>query len=499
MTTILILLIIIFLFSLLICRPRDLKQGFSCLKISDLWNWNGQIEGSPYFVAGLILFFIKHNLDRYVYYCFYHQNTWQVFDYIYPFSHLGQRVITQTDIRFFTTIFLIAIPFIYFGVGLTIKRLRALRLPLWLAVFFFIPLINFFFFLILSVLPSPKTEPQLVLENKGLVKTILDKVIPDSSLGSAIAAILSASILAFFGVLIGVTVFKNYGISLFVAGPFSLGLIAALLHGYHGPKSLGSCISVASLSIFILGVILIIFALEGFICILMALPIGLAMAAFGAFMGYFIQRRPTSKNDTATIIPILIIMLPIFMGAEYAAHPEPTVFVVKSYVDVAAPKNIVWKNVIAFPSLPEPRDILFRAGIAYPTHAQIKGAGIGAIRQCHFSTGSFVEPITVWDENRLLKFDVTSQPPPMKELSPYDIHPPHLDNYLVSKTGQFLLTKLPNGKIRLEGTTWYYNKMWPEPYWRVWSDYIIHEIHFRVLKHIKTISEAQLLADRKMK
>ena len=77
----------------------------------------------------------------------------------------------------------------------------------------------------------------------------------------------------------------------------------------------------------------------------------------------------------------------------------------------------------------------------------------------------------------------------MKELSPYDIHPPHLD-YLVSKSGQFFLTKLPDGKIRLEGTSWYSNKMWPESYWRLWSDYIVHEIHLRVLKHIKNVSEA---------
>ena len=50
----------------------------------------------------------------------------------------------------------------------------------------------------------------------------------------------------------------------------------------------------------------------------------------------------------------------------------------------------------------------------------------------------------------------------MRELSPYHIHPPHLDNFLVSKRGQFLLEGLPDGKTRLEGTTWYTNRMWPE-------------------------------------
>ncbi|NBP97360.1 MAG: hypothetical protein EBU25_05975 [Burkholderiaceae bacterium] len=37
---------------------------------------------------------------------------------------------------------------------------------------------------------------------------------------------------------------------------------------------------------------------------------------------------------------------------------------------------------------------------------KIVGKGVGSVRHCNFTTGSFVEPITVWDEAKLLKFDV---------------------------------------------------------------------------------------------
>ena len=65
--------------------------------------------------------------------------------------------------------------------------------------------------------------------------------------------------------------------------------------------------------------------------------------------------------------------------------------------------------------------------------------------------------------------------------------------------GQFQLMELPGGRTRLEGTTWYRNAIWPSAYWRVWSDYIIHRIHMRVLEHIKTEAEGQLVlnGDRK--
>ena len=134
---------------------------------------------------------------------------------------------------------------------------------------------------------------------------------------------------------------------------------------------------------------------------------------------------------------------------------------------------------------------MFRSGIAYPVRASIQGRGVGAVRHCEFSTGPFVEPITAWEEPRRLAFDVTEQPHPMRELSPYrNIAPAHLNGFFRSQHGQFLLTALPDGRTRLDGTTWYAQNLWPNRYWRVWSDYLVHRIHTRVLEHIKAESEA---------
>ena len=86
----------------------------------------------------------------------------------------------------------------------------------------------------------------------------------------------------------------------------------------------------------------------------------------------------------------------------------------------------------------------------------------------------------------------------MKEWTFYsDIHPPHLEGYLVSRRGQFLLTRLPDGRTQLEGTTWYEHGLWPSEYWRVWSDKIIHAIHLRVLKHVKQLAEADEAGPKK--
>ena len=164
---------------------------------------------------------------------------------------------------------------------------------------------------------------------------------------------------------------------------------------------------------------------------------------------------------------------------EHVAAPVPSVYVVRSTIDIQAPPERVWKQVVAFTQIPPPRELMFRAGIAYPMRAEILGSGVGAERHCVFSTGAFVEPIEVWDEPRRLKFSVTSNPAPMEEWTPYSHIQPPPSTGSWCRTGAILLTALPNGGTRLEGTTWYRHSLWPAAYWKLWADAIIHQIHLR--------------------
>ena len=75
---------------------------------------------------------------------------------------------------------------------------------------------------------------------------------------------------------------------------------------------------------------------------------------------------------------------------------------------------------------------------------------------------------------RRLRFSVVSNPLPLEEWTPYaQIHPPHLDGFLVSRQGEFRLQPLPNGGTRLLATTWYQHHLAPSRYWLLWSDRIL--------------------------
>lgn len=188
-------------------------------------------------------------------------------------------------------------------------------------------------------------------------------------------------------------------------------------------------------------------------------------------------------------VAILLLLPPA--GIPWDIHATPPVFEVRTEVTIASAPERIWKHVIAFPDLPEPEEWYFRAGLAYPKRAWVDGSGPGATRYCEFSTGPFVEPIEVWDAPNLLRFRVTENPAPMQEWSPYaQMLPEHLHGYMISKQGQFRLTRLAENRTLLEGTTWYQHGLWPAEYWRWWSDAVIHRIHLRVLNHIRELAEA---------
>lgn len=309
-------------------------------------------------------------------------------------------------------------------------------------------------------------------------------------LGPAAVAILIL-ILSIPLLLLSVYHLSVYGLGLFVALPFLIGIVSVLLYSRNTPeRSWKECRNVAIGSTLLVGTGALLGGIEGVVCLAMASPLVLFLAFAGGMLAYSLQARFWRRRSSPALLLVLLLSAPLLMGAEAAVPRQAPVYEVRTAVEIDAPPATVWRNVVSFRQLPPPDDWVFHTGIAYPVRAEIRGRGVGAVRYCEFSTGAFVEPIEVWDEPRRLAFRVTANPPALRELSPYGgIHPPHVQGFLVSRRGQFRLIALPGGRTRLEGTTWYQHGLYPAGYWRLWSDWILHRIHLRVLDHVKRLSE----------
>ena len=371
-----------------------------------------------------------------------------------------------------------SLPFFWIAVSMSVRRMADAGLSPWLGLLVFVPLFNLALMLSLGTLPTAKRYAW-VPEARTPVRR--DRAGP--ALLSIGASLAFGAVMLF----LSVYVFATYGPSLFMGTPLVMGATAAYVYNHAVPRSYSSSVGIALAAMSVAMLMLLLFALEGVICIVMAAPLLLPLGALGGVMGKAISdatRRPAGGLLT------VILLLPVSAGVD-ALRPVPIEREIVTSVEIDASASRVWDHVLAFEELPQQRAWYFRWGIACPERARIRGAGVGATRFCEFTTGTFVEPITAWKPGRRLAFDVTDQPAPMFELSPYaHVHPPHLHGYLRSKRGEFVLTALDNGRTRLEGHTWYEFDMQPQFYWTLWSDSMIHSIHERVLLHIKDLSEA---------
>ena len=457
-------------------------------KLSDLWRWDGALTGRSYFWWGLLLAVIKFNLDRFIAAVWFGRS-WTIFDPETLKLYLWQSPLKEAEKPYFLMLLLVSLPFLWTGTVLTVRRLRTLGWrPFWVLLFF-VPVVKFIFFTVLRVLRSSgeKRRPPLLANSWD---RFCGKVLSRGAFASAAFAIIVTTVLSVLAAWLGTEVFRDYGWTLFMGLPFCMGFLSVLIDSYRTERSFGRCILLSNLTVLLVGFGLLAIVLEGVLCIIMAAPIAFGIATIGGAMGYAVQKTFWWRDVSPKLFCSLILLLPFAMGLEHAVPPALPLLEVKSSVIINAPPEKVWRNVVSFSQLPPPKEIIFKLGVAYPMRAEISGRGVGAVRHCNFSTGPFVEPITVWDEPKLLKFSVTKNPEPMQEWTPYrEVHPAHLDGYLESQVGQFRLLPLAYGRTLLEGTTWYHHRLWPADYWQLWSDYIIHTIHLRVLDHVKQLSE----------
>jgi hypothetical protein len=434
-----------------------------------------------YVVTGLALGIAKYLVDAGVLYL--DTGVWaSPLLYLLPIAQLRFSGAEPSDLVMLGLL-LWTLPFAWIGGTMSVRRAQDAGLPAPLGLLFYVPIVNYVAIAALSLAPTRAAkDPGTALVPAPLQGLDRATWAAMMGVGAGVASGLGMTVLSVY-------VLGEYGAGLFVGAPVLMGGVASWLFNLRRPQGTLATLAVTTLTVAVTGGLMLLFALEGILCIAMAAPIAVVLAAIGGLLGAALARAEgRSVVASFAVVPALTVLDP----------SEPELRPVVTVVDVAAPPEAVWGLVIAFPEIAAPTAAQGTGswwldnGVAYPVRARIEGSGVGAVRYCEFSTGPFVEPITVWEPPQdsatgvgRLGFDVTGQPPVMTEWNPFRVvDAPHLQGTLKSRRGEFLLTPLPDGGTRLQGTTWYTLDMGPQLYWTLWSDSLIHDIHRRVLEHI---------------
>jgi len=309
----------------------------------DFWSWHGKIGRGPYLATGLILFVVKHNLDRIL--AAMAGYPWSPVSYWVFMAPNGVMSLNPADAMFYVVLLMFAIPFMWIGVVLTLRRLRDAELPLWLVMLFFVPFLNVIFFVILSVIPT--RQPGDEVEKFG---PSIGRLIPRSEFGSAMFGIAVTALLAVVETVFSTTGLGKYGWGLFVGIPFFLGLNSTMIYGFHYPRSLGRCLLVSLFSVGLVGAALLGFAIEGVICLAMALPLAIPLALFGGLIGYVLQKRVYQTN-TLRVASAVCLLMPGLILVEYGIGETPPLYEVKTSVVIKSDLQSVWTHVVTFSQL----------------------------------------------------------------------------------------------------------------------------------------------------
>lgn len=444
-----------------------------------LWfSFDVPVGPRDYLRHGLSLMLFKYLVDATVMGVTVHR-WWSPIDYLNPSVVLREGG-SQIPWMVRGLMILWTLPFIWIGASMSVRRAVDAGRSAWVGLLFFIPVVNYVMMIVLSAMPSRRREND---RSPAPEAPALDQRVTSGLLGMAASVAVGIPLTAMLALWL-----KDLGWTMFFGTPFLMGTMSGFIHNRRVQRPVKETLLVATLGMALVGGSLLLFAIEGAICIAMALPFALFIVWMGALLGRNIARSSPGGLAHAAMAMLAVPPLAALETLRPVA-PPPTYEVVSSVV-IDAPPEVVWRHVVSFDELPPPHELLFRLGVAYPKRAVITGQGAGALRRCEFSTGAFIEPITVWDAPRRLSFDVTAQPEPMRELSPYrSLHPPHLARGFRAVRGEFRLVPIGERRTRLEGSTWYSLDIDPDVYWRLWADAFVGTIHRRVLNHIRNEAE----------
>ncbi|MEO5772817.1 MAG: hypothetical protein ABIQ32_01685 [Sphingomicrobium sp.] len=327
---------------------------------------------------------------------------------------------------------------------------------------------------VLAVLPRRRDSLSVPPEDGSDIRHIME------GLFAGVAIIVLA-------VLISAVTFGAYGWGLFVGTPLIVGLTTAYLANRRLLLSAGKTTNLVIAAAALGSLALIMFALEGLVCVILVSPLG----AFAAAIGGWVGREIAIKRHHGGKSLYCIALLPLAFAAE-AATPPAALIMSSESLEIAAPPERVWEATIAPGRIDVPANAVARAGLAYPLGSRIRGSGVGAIRLGLFSTGTAIERVTEWKPGKRLTFEVLQQPPAMEEMSPYRrVHAPHVHGYFETGETRFEMHGLANGKTRLMITAAHRLRIDPLPYWEPIARWAIRENCRRVLEDIRLKAEAR--------
>lgn len=277
--------------------------------------------------------------------------------------------------------------------------------------------------------------------------------------------------------------------------PVVLGFISAHLAGFRRGRSLffylGAPFATVIASLFSA----MVFGWEGLICLILALPVYLAMGALGGLIAYAVDRA-LERGDHNGKLPMfltgLMMILPPGTAAIESGLPAPLLMhKTHTEIAIAADVDTVWQHIIRVEPITEPTTgVFYKMGFPKPIEALLTHEGVGGVRHAKFEKDLvFIETIDEWVDHERLSFRINVDPnnTPLTTLDPHvTVGGEYFDvlrgTYWIEKRGVRDLVLHLESEFRLST---HFNA-----YAGVWGDFLMRDIQNSILRVLKARCEA---------
>lgn len=284
-------------------------------------------------------------------------------------------------------------------------------------------------------------------------------------------------------------IFSVMSITFLFLLPTIVGALTVYLSSYEKAKSNRYKVFAPWIPIILFLIITLAFAIEGWACWLMILPIFLVAATIGGFIGGYLKTR--KKNDKFQLS--VLILLPLLIGSmESFIETIPGTYKAYTYIDIEAPAEKIWDHVTRVSEIPITQDkgyLTRLLGFPRPVKAELNFEGVGAYREAIFTKGLvFHETVTEYKDNEKMVFNIKAYPHEIPSTT-LDEHVVIGGDYFDVLNGTYELEKLPNGRNRLHlyshfkmNTTFNFYAGW-------WGKLIMKDIQNNILQIEKRRAE----------
>lgn len=228
--------------------------------------------------------------------------------------------------------------------------------------------------------------------------------------------------------------------------------------------------------------------LEGLICVVFLLPLGMMVASVGGLCAGMVDRILSRRYRGMPMACVAI--LPMLVAPAEARWVQSPLEhrVVATEICIHAPAGVVWSNIERVrPILPSELrpEWTHLIGFPRPIEATLSHEGVGGVRHASFEHGLvFIETVTAWDPDRRVAFSIRADTAAIPRTT-LDEHVTIGGRYLDVLEGEYRIEPLGNGDVMLHLSSEERLSTDFNGYAGLWSDAVMRSLQSSILEVIQ--------------